>query len=235
MCDTWYFFVDFVKFINSLSTRNTLIIPSDQILNTHQQDDSTSKNHEITFMYGQLNLILSKTAYHDLEDSKLFKKLTTLNTKNGYKVKALHVYSGALQYIYNYFTTFDSNLAADYSSYRNFFEFSKNFSNEFHKPDFFIRYVHSQLEMIFLLKKVKLKKKKKASIPKISISYIPSRARASITLRVINSYINNSSITNNSVRVGNALLYLTLSGKNSFLYKKKLMMYNKLLEKKKFS
>lgn len=234
MCIFKHFCVDFVKFINSLVLVNTLFSSSTKTLNAQQQDNITTTNHETIFTYNQLNLIVKKTAYHDLEDYKFFKKLVTLNTKNGYKLKALHVYSGALQYIYNYFNLFDSNLSNDYASYKNFFEFSQNFSYEFYKPDFFIRYIHSQLEIIFLLKKVKLKKKKKASIPKVLISYIPSRARASITLRLINSYINNSSITNNTIRVGNALLYLALSGRNSFLYKKKLTMYNKLLEKKKF-
>jgi hypothetical protein len=44
----------------------------------------------------------------------------------------------------------------------------------------------------------------------------------------------NYNLRTNVKRFGGALLYLILSGKESFLFKKKMALYSKLLEKKKF-
>jgi len=194
------------------------------------------KNNEKVFIYYQIKLQLKKTPYQYSDSYKFIKKLISLNTKRGYKLKSVQIYSNVLDYIYSYFESFDASLESEYPTYHSFFEFSRNFPQEFYKPDFLVRYIHLYLELIFLLKRVKPKKKlkKKKNIPKTLISYIPNHSRANITLRIINSYVNNSNTYNNVIRIGNALMYLVLAGKNSFLYKKKLSMYNKLLEKKKF-
>ena len=196
----------------------------------------TACNNENLFIYFQLQHQLLKLPYHTLNSSKLTKKLISLNTKKGYKTKALYLFSDVISYIYSYFSYFDSSLNSEYSTYATFFEFSRTFPEEFYQPDFLIRYVHLYLELVFLIKKIKPKKKskKKKNIPKILVSYVPKNTRSNITLRIINTYINNSGIFNNNIRLGNSLLYLVLSGKNSFLYKKKLNLYSKLLEKKKF-
>jgi len=92
------------------------------------------------------------------------------------------------------------------------------------------------LELIFLIKRVKPKKKikKKKNQKKTVMSYIHNASRARITIRLISAYINSSAEKNNVRRLGDSILYLSLAGKESFLYKKKLSMYEKILEKKKF-
>lgn len=141
-----------------------------------------------------------------------------------------------LQYIYGFFFEFDKVLYNEYSSYISFFEFSRNFPEEFYKPDFFVKYVHLYAELIFLIKRVKPKKKlkKKKVQQKLLVSYLPGSTRLNITLRMISAYINSSNTNDKTYRLGDSLLYLILAGKSSFIYKKKLSMYNKLLEKKKF-
>jgi hypothetical protein len=66
------------------------------------------------------------------------------------------------------------------------------------------------------------------------ISYLSPNSRINVTIRLINFYLNSSIERDKIKRIGDALLYLSFAGKNSFLYRKKLSMYNKLLEKKKF-
>jgi len=151
-------------------------------------------------------------------------------------LKAFKLLGAVLNYIQTFFITFDKTLYEEYPAYAAFFEFSRNFSDEFYSADFLLRYIYLYSELIFIIKKVKAKKKKKKKKlqPKILVSYLPKSSRANITIRLINAYLNNSPARRGVGRLGDALLYLVLSGKNSFLYKKKLSMYEKILEKKKF-
>ena len=165
----------------------------------------------------------------------IFRKLVTLNTKNGFKLKSFKLFCSILMYLQSYFIEFRHDLYNEYPTYATFFEFSRDFPQEFYKPDFLIRYIYLYLELIFLVKRIKIKKKKKKKIqPRLLISYIHSTHRAGITIRLINAYITNSAGLSASSRLGDALLYLILSGKESFLYKKKISMYARILEKKKF-
>lgn len=188
------------------------------------------------FNYFQLQNNMLKRSYQLCDDTTLYKKLITLNTKKGFKTKTFHTYAKSISYVLDFFENFNHDLNNEYNTYNNFFEFSRNFPQEFYKRDFLIRYIYMYLELIFILKKIQPKKKtkKKKIVPKTLIAYIPHRNRLTTTLRILNGYINSSTTLNSPVRIGNALLYLVLSGKQSFLYKKKIMMYNKLLEKKKF-
>jgi hypothetical protein len=146
------------------------------------------------------------------------------------------MFCAVLTYIHAHFNDFRADLRSDHVAYTTFFEFSRDFSDEFYKPDFLIRYVYLYLELIFLIKRTKPKKKlkKKKLQQKMLVSYLPISARPKLTIRLIGAYINSSPTFNKTTRLGDALLYLILAGKNSFLYRKKLAMYNKLLEKKKF-
>lgn len=191
---------------------------------------------ERVFNYFQTVNILHQNGFYKNANTMFFEKLIALNTKCGFKLKAFSTYGVALNFVHNYFNTFNEDINKEYPTYSVFFEFSRTFSEEFYKPDFFIKYIHLYLEFIFLVKKVKPKKKsKKRKQPsKMLISYIPTRSRSGITLRVINAYINGLDNRSKTARIAHSLLYLALSGKTSFLYIKKLTMYNKLLEKKKF-
>lgn len=225
-----------MKFLNSIQNLKTIENKYTTSLTYSTESKDASLNDENTFIYFQLQKQLLRIKHHSSDNCKFIKKLVNLNTKRGYKAKALNLFSGILTYIYNYFSYFDDSLNHDYPTYCTFFEFSRAFPEEFYKPDFLVRYVHLYLELVFLIKKIKPKKKlkKKKHVPKVLISYVPKNTRSNITLRIINTYINNSYVFDKSVRLGNSLLYLALSGRNSFLYKKKLNMYSKLLEKKKF-
>jgi hypothetical protein len=154
----------------------------------------------------------------------------------GLKLKAFKLFGGVLNYINSYFIDFDANIYSTHPSYNTFFEMSRNFAVEFYTPDFLVRYVYLYLELIFLIKRVKpkYKKRKKKSVVKNLVSYLPKNARLKITTRLISAYINSSAEHHNIERIGNSLFYLILSGKESFLYKKKISMYEKILEKKKF-
>jgi len=90
--------------------------------------------------------------------------------------------------------------------------------------------------LIFLIKRTKPKKKlkKKKAQPKAVISFLQKNSRNNITIRLMSAYLNRSTEKKNIRRLGDAILYLVLAGKESFLYKKKLSMYEKILEKKKF-
>lgn len=194
------------------------------------------KHNEKVFQYFQTQMQYMNTPYYVSENYKYFSKLISLNTKQGFKQKSIKTLNAVFTQVYDLFENFDNSLHAENPAYATFYNFSRAFSDEFYKPDFFIKYIYLNLELLFLIKKVKPKKKikKKKNLQKTLVSYLPQRSRFSITIRIINAYLNQSTERSKINRVRDSLLYLVFSGKSSFLYKKKLAMYNKLLEKKKF-
>ncbi len=191
------------------------------------------------FEYYQTLSILLKTTKYIHYDYELFSKIIKLNTKCGYKQKALHTFFYALQYIYSHFEAFDHEVYAQYPSYLSFFEFSRSAPEQFYKANFFLRYIHNYMELLFILKKTKILKKKKKkntknSKIKIKVSFVAKHNRSAVTTRLISLYINQFALATKNHRVRTGLFYLLLSGKQSVLYLKKLSMYNTLLEKKKF-
>jgi len=194
-----------------------------------------NKTNSYAWNYFRAVEILRKQPHWADNKSAILKKLIKLNTKQGLKLKSFKLFGATLNYVWNYFTTFDNEVYKEYPSYAAFFEFAQNFPDEFYSPDCLVRYVYLYLELIFLIKKIKPKRKKRKKFqPKVLISYLPRSGRTNIAIRLISAYLNSSSARYNVARLGDALLYLILSGKNSFLYKKKLSLYNKILEKKKF-
>jgi hypothetical protein len=194
------------------------------------------QHNDYVYNYFQIVEIINKQKYWNTPDELMIRKIITLNTKRGYKLKAYKLISAVIKYVHSYFLEFRHDVYTEFPAYITFFEFSRDFPKEFYKPDFLIKYIYLYLELIFLIKKVKPRKKlkKKKLQPKSLISYLPLRSRATITIRLINAYINRANIFYNVARLGDAILYLLFSGKNSFLYKKKISMYDKILEKKKF-
>lgn len=193
-------------------------------------------HNERVFKYSQAARQISRVNYTVDENYLYSRRILTLNTKRGLKQKSLMIFSNSLQYVYGYFDRFETSLAQEYPNYTTFFEFSRTFADEFYKPDFLLKYIYMLLELVFIIKKVKPKKKlkKKKIVPKVLISYVSRTVRPKITTRVINAYLVNFDLRNVVSRFGNALMYLALSGKQSYLYKKKTIMYTRLLEKKKF-
>jgi hypothetical protein len=193
-------------------------------------------HNERVFNFFQTTSCAVRRPYHNLDNYKLIVKLVSLNTKRGYKHKSIKIFYAVLGYVYSYFLEFDKGVYSEYPNYVSFFEFSRNFPEEFYKPDFFIKYIHLYAELVFLIKRIKPKKKlkKKKLQQKLLVSYLPGSTRSNITLRMISAYVNSSSTHDKVHRLGDSLLYLILAGKSSFIYKKKISMYNKLLEKKKF-
>jgi hypothetical protein len=192
--------------------------------------------NERVFFYSQWDIARHRRPYTTLYNFQYYKKLINLNTKCGLKSQTRSSLSQAFTMIYSHFYGFDSELSAEYPNYRVFFEFSQTFADGFYQPDFFLRYIHSQVELIFLIKKTHPSKKKKniKTSPKLTIVYISKKRRAALTLRLINTYINSFDLRRKSERYRSALMYLSFSGTNSFLRKQKLLMYTKLLERKKF-
>ncbi len=195
-----------------------------------------TQHNDKVFQHFQIYSSHYKVPFYTSENYKLMSKVVELNTKRGLKQKSVRLISNSLNYVYSLFDNFDSALSQDTQSYNIFYNFSRTFEDEFYKPDFFIKYIYANLELLFLIKRIKPKKKtkKKKSQPKTMVSYLSQKSRSSITIRVINAYLNQSNERTNTKRIGDSMLYLAFSGKNSFLYKKKILMYNKLLEKKKF-
>lgn len=246
--------VDFVKFLNVYDVAIDSIKNDTQNKNTkkllqtdlvYKQTYSITasanpsvliKHNEKVFQFFQIYNRYNRTAHYSSDNYRYFSKLVSLNTKTGFKQKSIKTLNKVFTQIYQLFEVFDNDIYTENPAYSTFYNFSRVFSDEFYKPDFLIKYVYLNLELLFLIKKVKPKKKlkKKKHTPKTLVSYLSQKSRTSITVRLINAYLNQSSDRDRSVRMRDALLYLVFSGKNSFLYKKKLSMYNKLLEKKKF-
>jgi hypothetical protein len=174
------------------------------------------------FEYYQTMLYLNKKPFFYSDNYKFITKLVSLNTKCGYKHKSFKLLTGALSYVYNYFEVFNKTLNSEYPNYTTFFEFSRDFPEEFYKPDFLVKYVYLYLELVFLIKRVKPKKKlkKKKIQQKLLVSYLSAHTRSKITIRLIASYLNSFTNFDKTVRIGSAMLYLILAGKHSFLYQK---------------
>jgi hypothetical protein len=119
-------------------------------------------NHtEYLYTYSSSIQIINKTPYWAADNAHIMRKLITLNTKQGLKLKASKLFCLVLQQLHNYFVEFRRDIYAVHPAYNMFFGFSREFPNNFYKPDFLIRYIYLYLELIFLIKRVKPRKKKK--------------------------------------------------------------------------
>jgi len=235
-----------VKFINHITKQVSVASDSYNIIDVLRFNPAGALNNVCMYTTYQLEATLfnqlqtinahNKVKHSYNENYRLFANLVALNTKNGFRKKALMTLANSLEQIYEYFVEFDAELNLEYPGYAVFFDFAKIFPNEFYKPDFMLQYVYNYLELIFIAKraKVKKKKKKKTLLPKLTVVYIPHSMRTSVTLRIMNAYFNKFAVFKKCDRISSALIYLTLAGKTSVLYRKKIIMYNKLLEKKRF-
>lgn len=229
------FLISWNKSFNSKNYRHKLKTSLSASLIHSSVDDTILLHNKKTFLYFKKYSQQNKIPYYQATNYEYLNKLICLNTKNGKKQQTRFLFSSIFKNIYNKFSSFNTELYLDYPNYNIFFDFSKNFPIEFYKFDFIIKSIYTNLEFIFILKKQKLKRRKKKKLPpKLIFSYVAKTHRQSLTLRILNTYFNNYDLYTKQSAYTNAILYLLLTQKQSFLYKKKLSMYIRLLEKKKF-
>lgn len=198
---------------------------------------STTEKNYFNSLFIKLTTVnkLAKKPFYKNRQTDFVNKLIKLNTKRGYKLRAYSFIAAAINEIYNTFQEFDPILYSEYREYLLFFNFAKSFPEEFYAPSYLLTYIYQYTELVFLLKRIRTKKRKKTQIQtRLKISYVGRGQRQNITLRLINEFCKAQALPKVGSRYVSGLLYLFLSGRRSFLYKKKMSLYNKLLEKKKF-
>ena len=178
---------------------------------------------------------MNRTVLNETENTSVFLTLVRLNTKRGLRHKVLRAFKHSLTGVNQLFGTYNIDLANEHTPYNTFFEFSRNFPKSFYSSEFFFKYIHTLADLVFFVKRIKPRKKLKKITPvRTSIEYIPRYKRFQLTTRILASYINNCNARTLSTQITTAVLYLAFFGKQSFLYKKKISIYQKLMEKKKF-
>lgn len=210
---------------------------STTLLIANNLDNYQTQQHATHFDTLQTYAVISKTPYYKNRPYNDMLHFIRLNTKNGLKLKAARYINASVQTLYQIFGKHDEGLMAVYPNYASLLEYSRNFSDEFYQPDFFFTFLYTALELVFLVKRIKplRKKKKKRTISaKLKVSYVPGHLRKKITFRWINAYCVSYRARTAPEKFINALCYLVLAGSTSFLHKKKLTLYKRLLEKKKF-
>jgi hypothetical protein len=198
---------------------------------------STNKTTRYSFLYKESSQTSLPNRQCIEGSNQLLQRFIALNTKCGNKLKISKIFYKSFNYIYAYFNEFDHTLNINYPTYAGLFEFSRMFSERFYKADFLLLRIYNITELIFLIKNVRPKRKKKTKKHKqlkAIMVYLPFKKRATLTTRLISTYLSYGSSRSIEQRFGDSLFYLILAGRESFLYKKKLAMYTKILEKKKF-
>lgn len=153
--------------------------------------------------------------------------------RHGLKIKYLNYLNTAISDIYFSFFYFDKQISSVYGNYMNAINFVSQKFN-FFKISTILNFLIALLEPFFFLKFEKIQKKYKKKYKKNFIAkvvYIRPHKRLNLVLRALMNYISLFSQFELSNRLSSSLLKTIVENKTSFLYKRKIFMYNKVFKK----
>lgn len=163
-------------------------------------------------------------------------KIINFLMEKGKKITAYNLYNDSFTIFFFFFQKYNKDLSQMYELYKVYYDFSKKNSEIFFDPVFIFRNLTDFLKpsyMLALKKNIKKKTSKKHIKKDLIIRYIKPENRINVALRAIMKFTKSFNFDKKSENVAYALIYLFLSNKNSSLYKKKILSYEKLIKAKK--
>lgn len=162
-------------------------------------------------------------------------KVTNYLMIKGKKLTAYKLYNNTFKLFYFFFEKFNNELNINYDLYNTYFKFSHKNKHTFFEPVFIFRNLVNLLQPSYIIsfKKTIKKKKSKKLNKEIIINYIRPLSRINFALKSVIRFSKSFMFEKKYENVAYTLIYLFLSNKNSSLYKKKVVAYERLIKLKK--
>lgn len=160
-----------------------------------------------------------------------FYKFINMIMLDGKKNLAFKNFKNVFLTIFSFFEIYNEELEQNYDLYKVYYEYSIEQKTSFFDPVFFFKTLSKLLEPTFILNKSKKTNKNKEQ--EIIIDYVPSFKRTSLFLKSIIIFAKSFDFKNFYMNIAYSVLNNFLTLKNSFLYKRKLLTYSRLLKTKK--
>jgi len=226
-----------LKFISQKKSTNYNFSRLNVIDNLTTFRDFNSLNKNSIFKKYLSTVSRQRKIFKKREDLKSSIRVTTKNltrryisylTRHGKKIKtSIYLYKGLLEFFKVIF--FQNSKIDDYGE----FVFDLKPINPGSLEDL-LSYFNELLRPIFFLKIKKLDKRYRKKLKKKFVShitYIKPNKRSNLTLFAISFSIKLNSEQDIKNRISKSFLELVLEDKNSYLYKRKLYMYSRILKK----
>lgn len=179
----------------------------------------------------------SLTASKDFFKNKniFLNKLVNYTLQEGKKLTSYRIFNLYFNLFFSFFEKFNSDLSENYKLYDMYYKYAQENRSLFFNPMFPYYNVLKFLEPSFIMsfKKPKKSKRKLKKAKELKIDYIKPKRRLFICLKSIMVFSKSFSYVKKHQNLCYSLLNIFLSNKNSVLYKRKILTYEKLLKMKK--
>lgn len=171
-----------------------------------------------------------------LINKNIFKnKIINYTLYRGQKLTSYKIYNDTFKLFFSFFNNFNSELKLNYDLYETYYEYSLKNPIIFFEPIFIYHNLISFLQPSFIisLKKHLKTKKNKKQAKEIVVSYIKPNSRFYFCLKSIIRFSKTFGFKKCHENIAYSLLNLFLLNKNSIMYKKKILAYERLIKLRK--
>jgi len=162
-------------------------------------------------------------------------KLVNYVLVQGKKLTSYRIFVSYFNLFFSFFEKYNQDLAENYKLYDMYYKYAQENRALFFNPMFPYYNVIKFLEPSFIMsfKKPKKSKRKVTKAKELKIDYIKPSRRLFICLKSMMIFSKSFSFSKKHQNLCYSLLNIFLSNKNSLLYKRKILTYEKLLKLKK--
>ena len=207
-----------------------------EVINNSRKKFFSEERLEPIFLKEKEQKVFLNSSQNPLINKNIFKtKIINYLTIKGKKQTAYRIYNNTFKLFFSFFETYNQELSENYPLYNTYYQYSLKNKLIFYEPLFIFYNLVSFLQPSFVLtvKKI-LKKKKQSKKPKeLIINYIKPQSRFYFCVKSIVKYSKSFLFNKIEQKMSFSLLNLFLQNKNSFLYKKKLTAYNRIIKLRK--
>jgi hypothetical protein len=153
--------------------------------------------------------------------------------RHGLKIKTLNHFNKGLCDFYFLFYFFDKGLSSDNKNYKDIFNLAPAFGS-FYKFTNILSFLVRELEPFFYLRVTKVEKKYRKKLKKkftSKITYIDPKKRSNLAFKALAYYPKLFPQYSLYARIGQGLFKTFIEKKDSYLYRRKIFMYSKVLKK----
>jgi len=209
----------------------------------HEENFTLFKKNTKTAQINFLNIVTKKKKMN-YPDNQLdsYKRVNNLPViirflnylfRHGLKTKTLKDFNKGLSDFYFYFYFFNKKINAAYKHYNDVYALAPTLGN-FYRFDSILKSIADDLEPFFYLKVERVEKKFRKKLKKkftSKIIYINPKKRSNLSYKALAYYPKLFSQYDLSSRIGEGLFKTFIEQKDSYLYKRKIFMYSKVLKK----
>lgn len=181
--------------------------------------------------------ILSEQASNEPIFNKniLRNKVINYSLEKGKKLTAYKIFNDSFKLFFSFFYNFSEDLNNTYELYDTYYKYSLKNKTIFFEPMFIYYNLISFLQPSFIIsfKKTLKTKKNSKKAKEIVINYIKPQSRFFFCLKSIIKFSKTFGFNKCNQNIAYTLINLFLLNKNSTIYKKKILAYEKLIKLKK--